>query len=141
MRPSASPSGFASERQADERGNHERNEQIDQQRERITPRPAEVFGEQDAQHDHSRSSRPVSWRNTSFRLGRLRHNILDADGQGEQILEALGWVARADRRHDQLALGFLDDAKALVETGPRIRRGILEIGFQDEQAIAAQPIL
>src|SRR5438552_1827203 len=76
------------EHQADQRGDAERQREIDQVRPRIVPRAPQVLDEQRPEHGysrgiwkldvrcsmlrlHSRSSLPVSCRNTSFRLGRF----------------------------------------------------------------------
>src|ERR1019366_2161639 len=63
--------GAAAKNQTDQRGHGERQDEIDEPRQRIAPGPVQIFGEEDAQHFYPLKSLPVSCRKTSFKLGRL----------------------------------------------------------------------
>src|SRR6266496_5802322 len=73
--------------------------------------------------------------------GALERDVFHAHREVEQILQALGRITRAHRGDGKLAPGFLNDAKALMETGPRVGRSVLEIGFQHEHAVTAKSLL
>src|SRR5664280_962645 len=73
--------------------------------------------------------------------GPLQRDVLHANRQAEQILQAFGRIASADRCHDKLLLRFLNHTKALLKSIPRVGRGVFEIRLQHKHAVATQPLL
>src|SRR5713101_9344406 len=63
---------FGSENQANDRGDQERDSQENDPARGIPQRAQQILPQQQGQRSHSRNCRPVSFRKTSLRLGRLR---------------------------------------------------------------------
>src|ERR1019366_7271432 len=73
--------------------------------------------------------------------GPLERDVFHMHWEVEQFLQTVRRIACTNRRDDQLLFRFLNHPKSLVKTIPRVRRGIFEIRFQHEHAVAAKPLL
>lgn len=73
--------------------------------------------------------------------GPLDGDVLRMDGEGQQVAQALGRVAIAERRHDELAIRLLQLAETFAKARPPLGLRAGEIAFEDKQAIAAEPFL